>query len=38
MRDVTNMLRTEYSETYVRTWANKLGIAELLEECLEMLR
>lgn len=38
MRDVTNMLRTEYNETYVRTWANKLGIAELLEECLEMLR
>ncbi len=38
MRDVTNMLRTEYDEIYVRTWAKKLGIEELLEECLEMLK
>lgn len=38
MRDVANMLRTEYDENYVRTWAKKLNIEELLEECLEMLK
>ncbi len=37
MRDVTNMLRTEYDETYVQTWAKKLRVEESLEECLEML-
>lgn len=38
MRDVANMLRTEYDKNYVRTWAKKLGVEDLLEECLEMLK
>lgn len=38
LRDVTNMLRTEYDENYVRTWAKKLKIEDLLEECLGMLK
>lgn len=38
MRDVTNMLRTEFDEICVRNWANKLGVEDLLEECLEMLK
>ncbi len=37
MRDVTNMLRTEYDENYVNYWADKLNIEGLLGECLEML-
>ena len=37
MRDVTNMLRTEYDENFVTSWAKKLEVQDLLAECLEML-
>lgn len=38
MRDVANMLRTEYDENYVRNWAEKLNVENLLEECLQMIK
>lgn len=37
MRDVASILRNGYDENYVRTWAKKLGIEDLLNECLEMI-
>ncbi len=38
MRDVSNLLQTDYDESYVKTWANKLEIHQSLNECLEMLK
>lgn len=38
LRDVANMLRTEYDENYVQTWAKNLKVENLLKECLEMLK
>lgn len=38
LRDVANMLRTEYDEKYVWTWAKNLKVEDLLKECLEMLK
>lgn len=38
LRDVANMLRTEYNKRYVRTWAKNLKVEDLLKECLEMLK
>lgn len=32
IRDVANLMQTGYDEQYVRFWANKLGIGDLLEE------
>ena len=37
MRDVASILRNGYDENYVRTWAKKLGIEDLLNECLTMI-
>lgn len=37
MRDVAGILRNEYDEKYVRYWAKKLGIENLLKDCLAML-
>jgi len=38
MRDVANILRNGYDETYVETWARTLGVEDLLKQCLEMLK
>ena len=37
MRDVASILRNGYNENYVGTWAEKLGIEGLLNECLAMI-
>lgn len=37
MRDVANIIRNGYDETFVRNWAVKLGVEDLLEKCLAML-
>lgn len=37
MRDVANLIRNAYDEKYVESWAEKLGVKELLKECSEML-
>lgn len=37
MRDVASILRNGYDENYVRKWAKKLGIEDLLDECLAMI-
>ena len=37
MRDVASILRNGYDENYVRTRAKKLGIEDLLNECLAMI-
>jgi len=37
MRDVTSILRNGYDIEYVETWALRLGVLELLNECREML-
>lgn len=37
MRDVASILRNGYDENYVETRAEKLGVKDLLNECLEMI-
>lgn len=37
MRDVASILRNGYDENYVQTWAEKLGVKDLLSKCLEMI-
>jgi hypothetical protein len=37
MRDVASILRNGYDENYVQTWAKKLGIEVLLNECLKLI-
>jgi hypothetical protein len=37
MRDVAGILRNGYDEKYVRHWAEKLGVENLLKDCLAML-
>lgn len=38
MRDVAGILRNGYDEKYVRHWAEKLGVENLLVDCLAMLK
>lgn len=38
MRDVASILRNDYDENYVEMWAERLGVKNLLNECLEMLK
>lgn len=37
MRDVASMIRNGYDEDYVRTWAKKLDIEDILEDCIILL-
>lgn len=37
MRDVGNIIRNGYDENYVQNWAKKLGVEELLQDCIRML-
>ncbi len=37
MRDVASMIRNGYDENYVRTWAKKLQIEDILEDCITLL-
>lgn len=37
MRDVAGILRNGYDENYVETRAEKLGVKDLLNECLKMI-
>ena len=37
MRDVAGIIRNGYDEIFVRDWARKLGVEDLLEKCLAML-
>jgi hypothetical protein len=37
MRDVAGILRNGYDRNYVETWAEKLGVEGLLNECLKMI-
>ncbi len=37
MRDVASILRNEYDEDYVRTWAKTLEIEDILDECIAMI-
>jgi hypothetical protein len=37
MRDVANIIRNGYDKEYVELWAEKLGVKDLLEECLKLL-
>jgi hypothetical protein len=37
MRDVASILRNGYDEVFVRSWARKLGVEDLLEKSLAML-
>lgn len=34
-RDVKNLLQTGFDKLYVKEWADKLGVADLLESCVE---
>ena len=34
-RDVRNLLQSGFDELYVKEWADRLGVADLLELCLE---
>jgi len=34
LRDVKNLLATDYDGDYLRVWSDKLGVRELLNECL----
>lgn len=38
MRDVASILRNGYDKNYVEIWAEKLGVQNLLNECLDMLK
>lgn len=35
MRDVAGILRNGYDKNYVEHWAKKLGVEDLLNECLK---
>ena len=37
MRDVASMIRNGFDEDYVRSWAKKLDIESILEECIILL-
>ena len=37
MRDVAGIIRNGYDEAFVRDWARRLGVEDLLEKCLAML-
>lgn len=37
MRDVTSIIRNGYNEQYVRNWAKKLGVEDILDECIRMI-
>lgn len=37
MRDVASLLRNGYDKTYVNFWAEKLGIQDILQDCLDLL-
>ncbi len=37
MRDVASIIRNGYDETRVKNWAGKLGVEELLKECIAMI-
>lgn len=37
MRDVASILRNGYDEDYVRSWAKKLEIEDILDECIAMI-
>lgn len=37
MRDVAGIIRNGYEKEYVEKWAEKLGVKDLLEECLKLL-
>jgi len=37
MRDVAGIIRNGYDIDYVEDWAKKLGVADLLQECRELL-
>ncbi len=37
LRDVAKILKRGYDENYVRLWANKLGVENLLDQTLESL-
>jgi len=34
LRDVKNLLKSRYDAAYLKTWIEKLGLDELLRECL----
>lgn len=38
LRDVASILRNGYDENYVKTWAEKIGVRDLLEKCKKMIR
>lgn len=35
LRDVKSLLETGYDTAYLRQWVNKLGLSDLLKECLD---
>ncbi len=37
MRDVASIARNGYDDEYVRSWAKKLGVEDILDECIRML-
>ncbi|MCW5959946.1 MAG: hypothetical protein KIS76_07270 [Pyrinomonadaceae bacterium] len=37
LRDVANIIRNGFDRTYVESWAEKLGVSELLQECYTLL-
>jgi hypothetical protein len=38
LRDVASILRNGYDENYVKRWAKEIGVENLLDECVEMIR
>jgi len=37
MRDVVSLIRNPHDENYVKTWAERLGLGTLLDECVRLL-
>ncbi|HMS38704.1 MAG TPA: hypothetical protein PKE69_00520 [Pyrinomonadaceae bacterium] len=37
MRDIASIIRNGYDEEYVNFWAEKLGVKDLLADCIELL-
>ena len=37
MRDVASIIRNDYDQEYVNSWAKKLGLEDILAECVKML-
>jgi hypothetical protein len=37
MRDIASIIRNPHDEDYIRAWAQKLDVTDILQECMGLL-